>query len=96
MNYGKNALDKKLKSASSKTRKLTNMVLFGFLKTLLLLALVCMGAGVSAGIGMVKGIIDSAPEINIESIVPQGFATTVYDSAGNLTDTLVTAGSKRI
>ena len=95
MNYGKNALDKKLKSASSKTRKLTNMVLFGFLKTLLLLALVCMGAGVSAGIGMVKGIIDSAPEINIESIVPQGFATTVYDSAGNLTDTLVTAGSNR-
>ena len=54
MNYGKNALDKKLKSASSKTRKLTNMVLFGFLKTLLLLALVCMGAGVSAGICMVK------------------------------------------
>lgn len=44
---------------------------------------------------MYKGIIDSSPEINIDSIVPQGFATTVYDREGNLTDTLVTAGSNR-
>lgn len=95
MNYGKNALDKKLKNASSKTRKYTSMIFFGFFKTMLLLVVVCAAAGASAGIGMVKGIIDSAPEINIETIVPQGFATTVYDSAGNLTDTLVTAGSNR-
>ena len=31
----------------------------------------------------------------MDSIVPIGYATTVYDSAGNLTDTLVTAGSNR-
>lgn len=95
MNYGKNALDKKLKNASSKTRKYTSMIFFGFFKTMLLLAVVCAATGISAGFGMIKGIIDSAPEINIETIVPQGFATTVYDSAGNLTDTLVTAGSNR-
>ena len=95
MNYGKNALEKKLKNTSSKTRKYTSMIFFGFFKTMLLLAVVCAAAGISAGIGMMKGIIDSAPEINIETIVPQGFATTVYDSAGNLTDTLVTAGSNR-
>lgn len=41
------------------------------------------------------GIIDSAPELNVDSIVPTGYATTVYDSAGNLTDTLVMAGSNR-
>ena len=95
MNYGKNALDKKLKNASSKTRKYTSMIFFGFFKTMLLLAVVCAATGISAGFGMMKGIIDSALEINIETIVPQGFATTVYDSAGNLTDTLVTAGSNR-
>ncbi|MCI9147811.1 MAG: penicillin-binding protein [Hungatella sp.] len=54
-----------------------------------------MATGISVGVGMIKGIIDDAPEINIESIVPQGFATTIYDSAGNQTDTLVMAGSNR-
>lgn len=44
---------------------------------------------------MFMGIIDSAPDINVESIVPIGYATTVYDSAGNLTDTLVMAGANR-
>jgi len=95
MNYGKDATEKKIKDASSKTRKYTSKFCYGFFKTLLLLVVIFMGIGASVGIGMVKGIIDSAPEINIDSIVPQGFATTVYDSAGNLTDTLVTAGSNR-
>ena len=31
----------------------------------------------------IKGIIDSAPEINVASIEPSGFATMVYDSEGN-------------
>lgn len=44
---------------------------------------------------MVMGIIDSAPDVDIESIVPMGYATTIYDSEGNLTDTLVTEGSNR-
>lgn len=95
MNYGKDATEKKIKDASSKTRKYTSKLFFGFFKTLFLLVIIFAAIGASVGIGMVKGIIDSAPEINIDSIVPQGFATTVYDSAGNLTDTLVTAGSNR-
>ena len=57
MNYGKNALDKKLKNASSKTRKYTSMIFFGFFKTMLLLAVVCAATGISAGFGMMKGII---------------------------------------
>jgi len=44
---------------------------------------------------MVKGIIDNAPEVDIATIVPNEYATTVYDSAGNVTETLVTAGSNR-
>ncbi len=49
----------------------------------------------SAGFRMVKGIIDNAPEIDPNSFGPSGFATKVYDSAGNLTDTLVMEGSNR-
>lgn len=95
MNYGKDATEKKIKDASSRTRKYTSKLFYGFFKTFFLLVIIFAAIGTSVGIGMVKGIIDSAPEINIDSIVPQGFATTVYDSEGNLTDTLVTAGSNR-
>lgn len=95
MNYGKKATKKKLKESASNTHRYASKAFLGFFKTLLFLPLLAMVSGASAGIGMIRGIIDSAPRINIESIVPQGFATTVYDSAGNLTDTLVTAGSNR-
>ena len=95
MNYGKKATEKKLKDSASNTHRYASRLFLGFFKTLLLMMVMVIVVGVSTGIGMIKGIIDSAPEINIESIVPQGFATTIYDSAGNLTDTLVMAGSNR-
>lgn len=95
MNYGKDATEKKLKDTSSKKRKYANRFFLGFIKTLLLIFFLVTGIGISVGVGMYRGIIDSSPEINIDSIVPQGFATTVYDREGNLTDTLVTAGSNR-
>ena len=60
-----------------------------------MLCLFCVLVISSIGIGIVMGIIDNAPELNVDSIVPIGYATTVYDSTGNLTDTLVTAGSNR-
>ena len=52
--------------------------------------------GVSLGYGVFKGIIDSAPEIDVASIEPSGFATMVYDSEGNLTETLVKSGANRL
>ena len=48
------------------------------------------------GYGVFKGIIDSAPEIDVASIEPSGFATMVYDSEGNLTETLVKSGANRL
>ncbi len=95
MNYGKNATEKKLKAASSKNGKYAARVFLTFFKTCCVLFLFCTAVAVSTGIGMVMGIIDNAPRLDVESIVPIGYATTVYDSAGNLTDTLVTAGSNR-
>lgn len=95
MNYGKQALEKKLKAAGSNSRKYTTRIFLTVFKTCLVLCLFVGLVLTSVGFGMFRGIIDSAPEINVESIVPIGYATTVYDSAGNLTDTLVTAGSNR-
>ena len=71
MNYGKKATQKKLRDAASNTHKLTSRLFLGFIRTLLFAFLIVTAAGISTGIGMIKGIIYDAPEINIESIVPQ-------------------------
>lgn len=95
MNYGKQATEKKIRSANSKARKYTTKVFLAFIKSLFVL---CLFGGIviaSVGIGMVKGIIDNAPDVDISTIVPNEYASTVYDSAGNVTETLVTAGSNR-
>lgn len=95
MNYGKEATEKKIAAANSNGKKYTTRVVLVFFKTCFVRCLfACMVLG-SIGACMVMGIIDNAPELNVDSIVPIGYATTVYDSAGNLTDTLVTAGSNR-
>ncbi|MDO5406122.1 MAG: transglycosylase domain-containing protein [Eubacteriales bacterium] len=94
-NYGKHATEKKIQAAGSKAGKYTTRICLSFLKTGFVLCLFCVLVLVSVGAGMLFGILDGTPELNVDSIVPIGYATTVYDSAGNLTDTLVTTGSNR-
>lgn len=95
MNYGKHATEKKIRSANSKARKYTTKVFLAFIKSLFVLCLFGGIVAASVGIGMVKGIIDNTPNVDISTIVPNEYASTVYDSAGNVTETLVTAGSNR-
>ncbi|MEH2929151.1 transglycosylase domain-containing protein [Candidatus Ventrimonas sp. KK005] len=95
MNYGKNATLRKIKAANSNAEKYTSRIFLTIFKTCFVLCLFIALVIASTGAGMFMGIIDSAPDINVESIVPIGYATTVYDSAGNLTDTLVMAGANR-
>lgn len=87
MNYGKEATEKKIDLIYSRKKKYTTRVFLTFFKTFLILCLFAVLVTSSIGIGIFMGIIDSAPELNVDSIVPVGYATTVYDSAGNLTDT---------
>lgn len=95
MNYGKSEAERRLKSLHSKSAKYTSKLLLGVFKALFVLFLFCVVVGTSVGVGMVKGIIDNAPSVDILNIQPDRFATMVYDSKGNLTDTLVTSGSNR-
>ena len=95
MNYGKSGTERKLNSLQSNRKKYASRLSFSFVKLLSVLVLFLGVTGAGAALGMVHGIIEKAPELNLESIVPAGYATTVYDSAGNLTDTLVKTGSNR-
>ncbi len=95
MNYGKDAIGRTIKRTSSKKRKYFSKFVLGIFEVVLVFVVFIGAVGTSIGVGAVMGIIAEAPEIDMESIVPQGLATSVYDSAGNLTDTLVMAGSNR-
>ena len=95
MNYGKYETERRLKSLHSKSGKYASRLFLNIFKALFVLCLFLAVVGASIGFGMVKGIIDNAPSVDILNIQPDRFATTVYDAAGNLTDTLVTSGSNR-
>ena len=95
MNYGKTGTEQKLKLLQSRKKKYFSKLSFSFVKLLFVLFLFLGVTGAGMAFGMINGIIEQAPELDLESIVPAGYATTVYDSAGNLTDTLVQTGSNR-
>ncbi len=47
------------------------------------------------GVGVLLGIIDNAPDIETLNFAPQGYATTTYNTEGELIATLVQEGSNR-
>ena len=96
MNYGKNEVARKLQRSSSKTQKVASKLVLWLVKLVLVLFTVGIILSVSLGYGIFKGIIDAAPEIDVASIEPSGYATMVYDSKGNLTETLLKSGSNRL
>lgn len=96
MNYGKNEVARKLQRSSSKTQKVASKLVLWLVKLVLVLFTVGIILSVSLGYGIFKGIIDAAPEIDVASIEPSGYATMIYDSKGNLTETLVKSGSNRL
>lgn len=95
MKYGKNQTRHKLKNSKSKSSKYFSKLFVTFFKTVFIVFILCICLGVGVSIGIIKGILDNTPDINVENILPMGYATTVYDSAGNATDTLVMEGSNR-
>lgn len=95
MNYGKKGISKIQKSLTSKKTKLKKMVVVTALKLVLLAILSAAVIAVCFGLGMFKGILSSAPDVDPASVLPTGYATVVYDAKGNETAKLVAANSNR-
>jgi len=96
MNYGKKGTSKKQRSMNSKTVKVRKKASVVFIKAFLVCLLAAGVIGLCAGVGMVKGIIDSAPDIDNTSVIPRGFKSVMLDAKGNKMADLITEGSNRI
>ena len=96
MNFGRKGIRKQQQHLLSGTKKWGNKIsLISF--ELILIGVIGLGViGVSAGIGVFRGIIDTAPEIGNISVTPTGYSTFVYDTEGNQTAKLVSTDSNRI
>lgn len=96
MNYGKKGVRKRQQALHSKSTKWARKIGFTFIQ-LCLIALIGVGIiGVSAGIGIFKGVLATAPDIGNIDVTPTGFSTFVYDIEGNQTAKLVSTDSNRI
>ena len=95
MNYGKKSARKRQKELTSKTAPLKKKLLVTFFKVMLLCFFAVAILGASTGLGVWKGIIDSAPSIDELDATPTGYQTIVLDSDGKQTATLVASGSNR-
>lgn len=96
MNYGRYETKQKIRAANSRKKKYVNKVFLSFFKAIFIFCMFIAVTGVSTGIGIFKGIIDTAPDFNPESFAPSGYFSTIYDCYGNETDTLVGSNANRI
>ena len=95
MNYSKKETSKKQKALRSKKKKVGKKLSVIFLKAFLICMIAVCVIAACAGVGIVKGVIESAPEITSESVIPKGFKSTVYDSQGNKMQELIASGTNR-
>lgn len=96
MNYSKRGVRKKQKALNAKGGKWGRKLGFTFVQVFLLFMISAAILGVSAGIGVFKGILATAPDIGNIDVTPSGFSTFVYDIEGNQTAKLVSTDSNRI
>lgn len=96
MNYGKKSVKRKKRKLQSTSRKMGRKCMLTFTKVLLLFVLAGGIIGLCGGLGVFKGIIDSAPTITLEDASPTRYSSFIYDSDGNQIAKLIAADSNRV
>ena len=96
MNFGRRGIRSRQEYLNTRSRKRINKILIGA-GQLLLVGVIGLGvAGVSMGLGVFRGVIDSAPSQTIIDVSPKGFSSFVYDAKEKQIAKLVSADSNRI
>lgn len=96
MNYSKRGIRAKQRSLHTKSTKIGRKILLSFLNLSLLCTVAAGIIAASMGLGIFKGIIDTAPSIENVQVTPTGFSTFVYDLEGKQIAKLISQNSNRI
>ena len=96
MNYGKRSTSAKQKALNSKSTKNGRKLGVMFFKGFIACIIACIVVGACAGIGVIKGIIDAAPDITNINVSPDSYKSFMYDAEGTQIATLVESSSNRI
>lgn len=95
MNYGAEGTKSQISSLTSKKKKNKKKAAVFSFKIFLTVCMCILAAVTCLGAGMLNGILNNAPDIETIDFSPSNTATTIYDTDGNVIETLVTAGSNR-
>ncbi|MCR5093317.1 MAG: transglycosylase domain-containing protein, partial [Lachnospiraceae bacterium] len=96
MNYSRQGIRAQQSRIAASSGKWA-MKLWVLIQGALLLGLIGLVlVSVSGGLGVLKGIMSTSPEIGMIDVTPSGFSTFVYDTEGNQTAKLVSTDSNRI
>ncbi len=96
MNYGKRGVRSKQRALNSKSKKWGRKLGVSLVMLSLAAMIGIVICGISAGLGMFRGILSSTPQIRLSDVVASGEATIVYDCEGNEIDQYVSINSNRI
>lgn len=95
MDFSKKGTLKKQRQVKSTAGKLGRKAGVTGLRLMVILGVFIVTAGGIAAFGTLRALTDSAPDLDDISVVPTGYRTNIYDSEGNLMDTLVGAEANR-
>ena len=96
MDYSKHGTHKKEKHVRSDIPKAKHKVSFNIFR-IFIFALIAVGVmGVAAAVGGLRGVLDSAPQISVEDVIPEGYKSFIYDRDGNLLTQLYQPETNRI
>jgi len=96
MNFSKQGIARKQREITSFGTKCAKKLLFYILASIIILCIGLAAIGISGGLGVFKGIIDTSPDISNIDVSPSGFSTFIYNNEGQQTAKLVAADSNRI
>ena len=96
MNFGYKETIKKQEDLVSIKNKVISKSKMTFIKICLFIVFLFVVGGMFLGLGVVHGIIKSAPQIDSMSVLPSSYSSTVYDTKDKKIAKLITTGSNRI
>ena len=96
MNFGKRATNRKRNALASHSTMMGKKANVSILRIIFIALIAVLAIGCCMGIGVMRGLIDDAPDISEVNIVPVGEATFVYDANGDQLQKLTAPDSNRM